>query len=424
MAKTSAREVLKKILLSFKRNWGLKLVSLFFALLLWNYVIVTVDPIRTVTYGSVAMEPASGMATLNSLDLTVKGDIAAYLKNVSVTIDLHRKEQQGFTKDNIRAWIDLSGISTEGKHDLKVNVQATRGTVKSWSPQTISVTVERLETIEVPVSIATTGVLPADYWMGEASVSPATLKISGAMSEVEKVRKAVVQIPLSGLKSDFSSSSDFSLLDADGLALPAAGLKMDPPNCLVSFPVLPTKLVLIDASNAFKGVPAKGYQVDGQPVLSADRIRIAAPAAVLESISSLPLNAVDISGAKNNTTSLATVQLPGGVYAVAGNSVTIVVKIAMKTVTQNMSGLPIEITGLADGMKADRAYAGSVTFTCPELYVSSLKASSMHLRADASGKGAGIQTLTVTASYDDPQAGVTGITVDAAQIDVSIIPAR
>jgi hypothetical protein len=112
-----------------------------------------------------------------------------------------------------------------------------------------------------------------------------------------------------------------------------------------------------------------------------------------------------------------------GTYAVAGSSVTVTVRIGLKMTTSTMSGLPIEFTGLAGGLKPDKAYYGSVTFSCPELSVPGLDGSKMHLKADATGLGAGTQTLSLTASYDDPEAGVVGIVPNPAQITVKIVSA-
>ena len=36
-----------------KHNWGLKLLSLFFAIILWNSAVVQADPVRPVTYDDI-----------------------------------------------------------------------------------------------------------------------------------------------------------------------------------------------------------------------------------------------------------------------------------------------------------------------------------------------------------------------------------
>jgi len=411
-----------KFLLSFRRNWGLKLISLLFAVLLWNYVIVEVNPRRTVSYNNIVMEQPHGFPQLKSTGLTVEGDLSGYLKNVSVSIELPRNEVQLLKQSDIRVWIDLSGITQEGKQNVKVTAESPRGTIKGITPETISVTVEKIAKRDVPVSFETTGELPAGYWAGIAQVTPSLLQISGAVSDVEKVDKAVVRVSLDNLTKDFSSAVDFILLDRNAGTVSAAGLESNPTNCIVSLPVFPTKAVPVDAGMSLNGSAAKGYEVLGVSV-SPGSIEIAGPAGMLAGISSLIPGRTEIDGAKGSFSKIQAVELPSGTYAVAGTSVTVTIRIGLKMTTSTMSDLPIEFTGLTSGLKPDKAYYGSVTFSCPELSVPGLDSSRMHLKADAAGLGAGAQALSVTASYDDPEAGVVDIVPNPAQITVKIVSA-
>jgi YbbR domain-containing protein len=48
-------EALKRFWKAFRANLGLKLVSLFFAFILWNYVIAVVNPTRQVVYRNIPL---------------------------------------------------------------------------------------------------------------------------------------------------------------------------------------------------------------------------------------------------------------------------------------------------------------------------------------------------------------------------------
>jgi YbbR domain-containing protein len=417
MPRKSAKDILKRILLSFRRNWGLKLVSLFFAIILWNYVIVAVNPTRTVTFNNIPIDQPN-MSQLESAGLTIKG---GYQRTVSVSVDLPRNEVQLLKPGDIHVTLNLTGIADAGKQTVRLQANSPRGSNAHANPDTIDVTVETLEKRTVPVVCEATGALPAGYWCPTPTASPQSLQISGALSDVEKIDRAVVQVPLGNLTKDFSSAEDFLLVDSTGATVSQTGLTLDPPNCIVSFAVLPMKTVPIDATNCLTGNPAQGYEVKGSPQLSASSIEIAAPADILSKIDSLPLGRVDVGGRTTDATELAPVELPQGVQAVSINSVTVTVKIGMVIVKRTVVGIPISFTGMANGLKPDKNYTGSVTFTCPELSVPGLKLASFHLVADATGKGAGTQTLTVSASYDDASAGLTDLSPDTAQITVKLV---
>ena len=79
-------EMLKQGLKSFfTKNIAIKVLSLMFAILLWGYVLMTQNPprVKTVTDVTVSIE---GEADLTTRKLTLRGDRAALLEDVSVRV--------------------------------------------------------------------------------------------------------------------------------------------------------------------------------------------------------------------------------------------------------------------------------------------------------------------------------------------------
>jgi YbbR domain-containing protein len=426
MARISVREIFRKIYLSLRHNWVLKLVSLLFAIILWNYVIALVNPSRIMTYRDVTIGQPIGLTQLENKGLTIKSNIAALLEDARVDVALNRgDEARLWQSGGMHIWVsvDLSGITQEGPNSVKVNYSSSAGTIKAFSPDTISVTVEKIKKRAVPIVFSPTGALPDGYWMGDAAIltpQSQVVQISGAVSDVNKVVKAIVQVPLDGRTEDFKEACDFVLVDGDGATVPSSGLHPDPQNCIVEFSVLPTKEVRINTTNSVYGNPAKGYELSGLPIPSSSTMKIAAPADILSKIDSVQLGRVDIGSASGDVTALAAVQLPEGVHAVNGNTVSVVVKIVPKMVTRTIRDVPIEFKGLAAGLQPDGSYTGTLTYTCPELSVPDLKADFFHLVVDATDLGAGQHTLAVTASCDDADAGVTLLTPSPAEISVKL----
>lgn len=420
MTGKKALDLLKKFLLSFRRNWGLKLISLLFAVLLWNFVIIQVDPTRPVVLSGLPMSQPRKMEELHKQELTIQGDPSVYMKNVSLTIDIKRSDAQYLKAGDVQVWIDLSGITGEGEQYVSVNSYTPYGNVTKTVPDKIPITVEKLTSRIIPVSFQPTGELPAGYWMGPETVTPLFLEVKGAFSDVTRVRTAIVQVSLDKRTESFNSACSFVLVDEDGGTVLPGGMELNPPNCTVKFDVLPTKEAPVDTGFSCEGSPARGYEISGPPQVSPATVMIAAPQDVLDAIASVSPGRVDIGGATGPVTATVAVELPEGVHAAMPGSVSVTVPIDMKMVTRTLSGLPVRISH-GPGVKPDKAYEGSVTITCPELYADGLDESLLLLTADATGRGAGTHTLAVTAAYGDPDKRVT--VVSAQDVKVKLVAA-
>lgn len=418
MAKKSALEIIKKIGLSFRRNWGLKLISLGFAVILWNYVIAEINPIGAIPFNGIKVTfDDNGLTRLKNSGFTVSGALPDI--KVNVAINLPRNETLG--PDDIKAVVDLSRVNTVGPFEAKVNVIPARGSVASISQGTITVNIERLDQRAIPVHCVFEGALPPDYWRGDPVISPSSvLQISGATSLVSRVASARIVIPLSGLKEKLSSAKDFILLDSDGVEISRAGLEFSSPNCIVDLQVFPTKKVRIDIENSLKGSVAKGYEITEMDVVPADVI-IAGPQEVLDTIHTLVLaKPINISGAKEPISeSNLMLKLHPDIRIVGENSINVFLNIKMKMTTVIINDVHITID-LAPGLKVKQAFTADVTITCPELFVSKIKRSQVHLAADATALGVGNHTLTVKGTYGDPDALAEIIDISPNEIPVKI----
>ena len=77
-----------------KHNWGLKLLSLFFAIMLWNSVITTTNPEVTRTAPNVPISVV-GTSQLSEKNLALENSIYSFVKTASVTLDIKRNDLEG-----------------------------------------------------------------------------------------------------------------------------------------------------------------------------------------------------------------------------------------------------------------------------------------------------------------------------------------
>lgn len=425
MATRSALDILKRILLSFRRNWGLKLASLLFAIILWNYVIVEVNPTLVKTYTGIAVNvQTSDITQLNNSGLTVSGDLSKILKTANVTISIRRNDSFQFGKNNITVVANFSGITRAGEAEIKLTAKTTSGTaeVKLVSPQSITVNIEKRDKRIVPVKCVPDGSAPQGYWVGVPEVTPKTLEVSGPSENVKQVDRAEVHLDLTNQTSSISSARDLVLLDSSGKVLDKDSLGLEcQSNCIVNLQIFPTKTVNISAKNSLNGSPARGYEVVGDPVVEPSTMVIAGSQETLDAIGdTLPLGVIDIGGLKSNNSHPMTPTLPKGVIFVGSSTVQVLVNIDLIMTQVTINDVRVTIVGLDSGLKVDKTFTVNATITCPQLYASNIRRSQLHVTADATGYSAGAHTLQVQASYTDPDAGVTEIVTDPAEIAVKL----
>ena len=145
----------------FTRNIGLKIVAFIFAILLWAYVLVALNPVRSKSINDVPITLEGYTDLLSRNLILVNSDFGLADVEVNATITNHAELDN--SRVNCRA--SLSTISAAGTYrlPLSVTVQSNLGTVASVNPRTVTVEVDNLVVKTVPVKLQTVGALPEGY---------------------------------------------------------------------------------------------------------------------------------------------------------------------------------------------------------------------------------------------------------------------
>lgn len=190
----------------FLENWGLKLLSVFLALMLWYFV--RGDPgaerIITVTLEiriPQAMEITSERPT--SVDVTVRGTTTTSWFGQSVPTCV----------------VDLQDAD-EGLHSITLGARNVRIPGASGleviriNPPRISLTLERTRSDKVEISPAIRGKPAAGFEVYEISCNPSSVIITGPHSRVEKIREMDTEaISLDGLKESMRVFANLDIHD-------------------------------------------------------------------------------------------------------------------------------------------------------------------------------------------------------------------
>lgn len=392
-------ELLKRIWRALRYNLGLKIVSLIFALILWNYVIAEVNPAQPRTLHDINIR-INNETAMKQANLTIKGDKSQYFQPVDVTLQVPRREL-GLLKDSdVTLWVDLSTVTHDGTQKVKINATSTRGTVLHVDPDTVTLNIERLSTKMVPVSVDLTGTLPQNYWNSTPQLDKTSLVITGARTDIDQVERATVTVSLDNLTGSVSRPCDYTLLDANGAVVALGNMSLDPPNDIVNVQVYPTKTVPVRAEDRFYGSLPDGYERTSVTV-DPPQIQVAAPADVLASLSEVVVPRINLNNATStfNLTQL-TPELPKGAQFVGTGTVMVTVGVQMKMTTVTLPNLRVTVTGLDSGLTVDEKLTASVNVTCPELYSSRVRDTRVHLYVDANGLTAGTHALPIRVEVD------------------------
>ncbi len=178
-------------------NWVLKLFSLVFALILWFFVMGE----RRLEIGfTVPLElknlPA-GLILANEVpslvDVRLNGPRTLLMnlsaKDISIAVDL------GDLNPGVTSFKRL-----EERLNLPSGIKVTR-----LSPSFVDVKLERLKERKIPVKVVVSGMPAEGHLLGDVSVSPSRVQVSGAEGELKDIAELVTTpVSVEGVNESFS----------------------------------------------------------------------------------------------------------------------------------------------------------------------------------------------------------------------------
>ena len=397
-------EMLKQGLKSFfTKNIAIKVLSLMFAILLWGYVLMTQNPprVKTVTDVTVSIE---GEADLTTRKLTLRGDRAALLEDVSVRVRTELTSYADISADDITASINLSRITSTGKHTVRIHAKSSSGDVVSVSPSEIEVEIDTLTTRNIPIEIHEEGELPEGYWAGDVQLDSATVLLEGPGTDLAKIVKAVGTIDLTNRTESLNQSIMLALYDKEGNVVESSILFGGMPTVVAKQEILPSKLVPIDVDGAIIGreeLPENFEIASYGTSLESTLVRIVGDADVIQKIESLSLEPVDVTGCTESIQQELAINVPEGVRIIGADSVNLQVTIREKTAVLELKELPIEIVGLARKQTATLSQElANVTFSGRVSLLAGITRGDVKVYADVTGLAAGTHDVKLALQID------------------------
>lgn len=297
------------------------IVSLVLAVVLWNYIINMENPTRTLEYRDIMVQLSGADDLYNSYSLSVidGGD-----STVSVRVSASTSRLANLTASQIKVKADLTeSISSPGTYNIPYEVILPESgmTCMSSSPATIEVTVDRVETKSVPVTVNIDGNVPDGYKVGTPKLATDTVNITGPEKDLEKVANAEITLDAKELTQSISDISyDYQLVNSSGNVVNSGNISRETTRVKLSLNVLRVKEVPLTVTLT----PEDDAEELGASVaLSTEKVEIQGDAQAVDGIESIEVGSINVNKAENGDTFTFDIEPPQGIELTDGQEKTV-----------------------------------------------------------------------------------------------------
>lgn len=241
-------------------NWGLKLVAILFALILWFAVINIDDPVVSETFKNVPVQ------LVNTEVLTNEGLTYEILDDSTVidtiTVFGPRTLVESLKDNDIVARADVKDITVTNTVAINVTVD-TRNSSKITnirsSREFVELNIEESKSKQFVINAVTSGKLASGYIVGGIELDQNRIRVSGPDSIVSQIMSAKVNVDIAESSSDVATYGTVRLYDKYGMEITSDMLVKSTEKVHINVDVIPTKYVPV--KYYLVGEPARGYAV-------------------------------------------------------------------------------------------------------------------------------------------------------------------
>ena len=299
----------------FTKNWGLKLVSFLFAVLVWIVVTNINDPISPLPVSDVPV-------TIRHAELiSERGQVYEVLDNTdvidTVTIYAPRSVIETLDKSNVVAVADMEELTSEDTIPIKLSTNKYNDSLESirGSIDSVKLNIEDRQTRSIPIRANVAGEVQEGYMLGNVSTEQNLIRISGPESVVSQIARAQAEVNVSGFTSNINTDADIRLYDENGKEIKSTILERSITKVRVNIEILEEKTVPIHY--IVSGEPGDGYRITGEYESTRNRVVVAGRSSAVQKIETIeiPDGIVDVTGAVEDVTILVDLKeyLPDGI---------------------------------------------------------------------------------------------------------------
>lgn len=315
------------------------------------------------------------------------------------------------------ASVDLTGLRP-GEHRVPIVVAAPPEVrAVAQTPQEVLVVIDAVKSQRFAVEISLIGNLPQGVTLGTPHVTPAYIMVTGAATQIEEIRHAIVTVDTTNLRQQLATSLQVHLVDASGQEV--RGPTIDPPIVTAQLSVREGVIAkVVPVVPAIMGTPPPPLAVTG---ISTDpaTVSLQGPGLLLQGVTAVPTAPIDLRGVKGNLRQQVAIQVPAGITA-SISRVTVSITLGRGSLSTIFRGVPIQVIGLRPGVKPRVVPASiDVQIEGPTEVVARLTPQSIRVIVDAGGRGAGRYEFTPKTQLPN---GVRVVNLHPTQVLVILTP--
>lgn len=376
------------------------LTALVLAIIVWVSSVTARDPNQIITYETpIELEILGQNPDLVITDQQVEG--------VNVTIKAPSSVHARLANDPnlINANINLSGLEA-GDYTLipEVLIEIKPAQVVEVSPSSVALSLEKVSSKTLPISLIQTGSLPVGFQTRRARLSLSEAKLVGPESLVESVVEIAASIDISELTSSISRTLDLKPLNEAGVIV--EGVILSPNRVDVTLEVEQ----LAGYRNVFvkivtSGSVAQGYHltsiVVNPPTLT---VYAANPDLTGDMPAYIETEPVNLNGAQQSFESRVGLQLPEGIVVIGDQSVLVTVGVEAIYNSTQIIGVPVSAINLADGLRVELSpLTVDVYISGPMNLLENIGTNSVFVTLDLTGLTEGTYQLSPKVELDRPE---------------------
>lgn len=237
------------------KNLGLKILSLFVAVLLWIVILNVDDPVVSEPFDDITV------TKINENELKQKDKTYEVIsgETVDVVVKAKRSIIQNLRKSDIQAVADLSQLSVVNATTIDVTIPRYGDLVEiKQNISTMKVSLENLITDQFRINIVANGTVSAGYYVKDKTSSPNMMLVRGAESVVKQIKEVVVDVDVTNARASFLRTAIPKVYDMNGKLMDSDKISLNYEEVAVTVNLLQTKTVNLFIE--LTGEPAPGYE--------------------------------------------------------------------------------------------------------------------------------------------------------------------
>ena len=242
-----------------------RIICVMLAVFIWLYVVnITSDNYeKTFTLIPIRLEGEESLASSGSMSVYDQSETV-----VSVTVSGKRSDVSLLDSSDFKAWIDVSGITESGRHNLPVKLSLPDNvSAISHTPSEVSILADARTDKTVPVKVRLSSYsITENLIVSEMISSVENVKITGPAATLRKIEAVEAEVDLSSafITSSFLHNAKLIPVDADGKEVSSEYISIDVHSADVSVKVLMSAKIPLSVS-FLSSVDPNEYTVEITP---------------------------------------------------------------------------------------------------------------------------------------------------------------